>query len=119
MTFSVTPAAAQEILAAAVRSDAVGMALRVAARRLRDGIDYGMGFDEAKPDDEVSVCHGLTVLVGAHSSTLLAGTALDYVEVEAGRHDFVFVGPQEPAAAGCATTSRTGCGGGSCGSCGG
>jgi hypothetical protein len=51
--FNVTAAAAQEILAAATRSDAQGMALRVAARQVADGsIEYGMGFDEAREDDE-------------------------------------------------------------------
>ena len=35
--FNVTPSAAQEILAAAARSDAAGMALRVAARQVADG----------------------------------------------------------------------------------
>ena len=35
MTFHVTAAAAQEILAAAERSDAAGMALRVAAKGTR------------------------------------------------------------------------------------
>jgi len=39
MNFRVTPAAAGEILAAAERSGAQGMALRVAARPVQDGID--------------------------------------------------------------------------------
>ncbi len=111
MTFSLTPSAAQEILAAAARSDAVGMALRVAARALPEGIDYGMGFDEATDDDDVSVYHGLTVLVGAQSRPLLAGTVLDYVEIDAGRHDFIFIGPAQQAGSGCATTTGAGCGG--------
>ena len=35
--FTVTPSAAQEILAAGARSNADGLALRVAARRIADG----------------------------------------------------------------------------------
>ena len=51
MPFHVTSAAAQEVLAAAGRSGATGMALRVAAKHTPEGIAYGMGFDEAAPDD--------------------------------------------------------------------
>jgi Fe-S cluster assembly iron-binding protein IscA len=91
MTFSITAPAVQEILAAAARSDAVGLALRVAAKGKPDGIDYGMGFDEPAQDDEVRDFSGLTVVVGAPSRRWLEGTVLDYVEIEPGRRDFIFV----------------------------
>jgi Fe-S cluster assembly iron-binding protein IscA len=118
MAFSVTAAAAHEILAAAARCDALGMALRVAARQLPGGIDYGMGFDEATPDDDASMFHGLTVLVASPSRRCLDGTVLDYVEIEAGRHDFIFIGPAEPAATGSSATADAGCAGGGCAGCG-
>lgn len=108
MTFSITAPAVQEILAAAVRSDAVGMALRVAAQPAPDGMDYGMGFDEAIGDDEVTVFSGLTVVVAARSRPWLEGTVLDYVEIEPGRHDFIFVAPARPT---------PGCGSGGCSGC--
>jgi Fe-S cluster assembly iron-binding protein IscA len=113
MSFHVTGAAAQEILAAAGRSGAAGMALRVAARRTPEGIAYDMGFDEAVPDDEVAVFDGLTVLVAAASRPLLAQTVLDYVELDAGERDFIFVSPQQ---GGCATQARQ-CGSGGCSGC--
>lgn len=120
--FTVTPAAAEEILAAATRSDAAGMALRVAARQVDDGsIEYGMGFDEVRDDDEPVDFAGLTVLVGAPSRPLLAATVLDYVEVAPGEHDFVFLEPAEPVA-GCdsgAAATGGGCAGGCGGGCGG
>lgn len=101
MTFTVTPAASQEILAAAERSNAAGMALRVAARQVADGsLEYGMGFDEQREDDEPAEFGGLTVLLGSPSKPLLAGTVLDYVEVAPGRHDFVFIPPRETKVAG-------------------
>lgn len=112
MVFSMTTAAAHEIQAAARRSDAEGLALRVAARARDDGsVEFGMGFDEPREHDETLDCHGLQVLVGAPSRALLAGVQLDFVEVEAGRHDFVFA-PAPPAPA-------PGCGSGGCGRCGG
>lgn len=120
---SLTPAAAQEILAAAQRSNAAGMALRVAARQVADGsIEYGMGFDEERDDDVPVECGGLTVLVGSPSRPLLDGTVLDFVEIEPGRHDFVFIALDEPVAATAGDASaapgkRGGCGNGGCGSC--
>ena len=124
MSFTVTPAASQEILAAAERSNAAGMALRVAARQVADGsLEYGMGFDEEREDDEPVDFGGLTVLLGSPSKPLLDGTVLDYVEVAPGRHDFVFIPPRDALAAGdeatAAPQARGGCGSGGCASCGG
>jgi iron-sulfur cluster assembly protein len=125
MSFTVTPAASQEILAAAARSNADGLALRVAARQIADGsLEYGMGFDEQREDDEAAAFGDLTVLLGSPSKPLLAGTVLDYVETAPGHHDFIFIPPPEPAAAGCASHEPAqargacvsgGCGSGSCG----
>lgn len=120
--FNVSPAAAAELLAAAARSDADGMALRVAARALADGsIEYGMGFDDERENDECAEYNGLTVLLGAKSRPYLAGTLLDYAEVEPGRFDFVFVPTDEPADAGADRTPAAGggCGAGGCNRCGG
>jgi len=122
MTFTVTPAASQEILAAAERSSAAGMALRVAARQVADGsVEFGMGFDEEREDDEPVEFSGLTVLLGSPSKPLLDGTVLDYVEVSPGRHDFVFIPPREAVVAGDevaeAPRARGACGSGGCGSC--
>lgn len=114
MSFQLTAAAAREIQAAAARSGAAGMALRVAAKPAPDGIAYGMGFDEPAPEDEVAVFAGLTVLIARPSRPLLADTVLDYVELDGGGHDFIFVQPPQPS--GCATRRR-GCGSGGCSSC--
>jgi iron-sulfur cluster assembly protein len=121
MGFNVTADAAAEILAAARRNDAAGMALRIAARQVADGsIEYGMGFDEAREDDETAEFAGLTVLLGSPSRPLLDGAVLDYVEVEVGRFDFVFIPPVEPVVAGSGAAAKVGggCGSGACGSCG-
>jgi iron-sulfur cluster assembly protein len=115
MSLHLTPAAAREILAAAGRSGAGGSPLRVAARPTPGGIAFTMGFDDAKPDDVVAVVEGLTVLVGPDSRDWVVGAMLDFVELDDGSRDFIFVQPrQEQAGAGCGS----GCGGGSCSSCG-
>jgi iron-sulfur cluster assembly protein len=115
--FTITEPAARELLAAAARSQAEGLALRVAAQRQPDGsLRYGMGFDEARENDEATEQCGLQVLVGAPSRALLSDTVLDFVELESGRFDFVFA----PAAATAeAEAPAQGCGSGGCSRCGG
>lgn len=115
MSFHLTAAAAREIQAAAGRSGAAGMALRVAAKPAPDGIAYGMGFDEPAPEDEVAVFEGLTVLIAGPSRPWLADTVLDFVELDDGGRDFIFL--QQTQAGGCATQRRS-CGSGGCSSCG-
>lgn len=115
--FQVTPSAAREILAAAARSDAAGLALRVAARQVADGsIEYGMGFDEEREDDTPASFGGLTVLVGSPSLPLLDGTVLDYVEIEPGRFDFVFIPAPEDVVPGAPAAAKA-CGNGGCSGC--
>ena len=110
--FTITETACRELLAAAERSQAADLALRVAARRGADGeIDYGMGFDEAREDDQPAQFGALTVLVGSPSKPLLDGTVLDYVEIEPGRYDFIFAPPEAVA------PQRGGCGSGGCAGC--
>jgi iron-sulfur cluster assembly protein len=129
--FRITPAAAREVLAAAERSNASGAPLRVAAREREDGsIEFGMGFDAERVDDEVSEVEGLQVLVGGRSRALLAAVEMDYVEIEPGRFDFVFATPGTEADAADGSTAQAapaapvaaapgGCGSGGCSRCGG
>ena len=118
--FSITPAASAELLAAVERSDAAGMPLRIAARALDDGsVEYGMGFDDERENDESVELQGLTVLLGARSRPYLAATVLDYVEIEPGRFAFVFAPSEEPASAGGPEAGGGSCGSGGCSRCGG
>ena len=125
MTFTMTPTAVGEILASAERSQAAGMALRVAARQAADGsIDFGMGFDEQREDDEAAQFDALKVLIGSRSLPLLEGAVLDFVETAPGEHDFVFSPATEPVVAGSGSEQvkpRGACsssgGSGGCGSC--
>lgn len=111
--FSVTHTASREILAAAGRSDADGLALRVAARRGQDGsITYGMGFDEPREGDMPLQIQGLNLLIAPPSQPMLEDIVLDFVEIEPGRYDFIFAPESEvsekPAKA---------CGSGGCNNC--
>lgn len=118
--FQLTPAAAEQILRAATDQDdaATAPSLRVAAK-IEDGeIVYGMGFDEEREHDAVMEVGGVTVLIAPRSMELLDSATLDFVELQPGEFQFVFINPYQPApASGCATRSSGcgGCGGGSCG----
>jgi iron-sulfur cluster assembly protein len=114
----VTAAAAEQIRAA-LREAGEGVALRVAARRGADGgTEYGMGLDERREqDEEVVTATGITVLVSPPSLEAIAGTVIDYVEIEPGDMRFVFYRADDmpsaqqdaPPSGGCA------CGKGGCG----
>ncbi|GIL04360.1 MAG: hypothetical protein BroJett031_08800 [Betaproteobacteria bacterium] len=109
----ITPAAAEQIRAA-LRDAGEGVALRVAARRRPDGeTEYGMGLDERREQDEEVVTEtGITLLVSPPSLEAIAGTVIDYVEIEPGDLRFVFYRADEMPPAEDAAPKA---GGGSCG----
>lgn len=122
--FNLTPTAAEQILQAiAAQHDpsAAPPCLRVAAK-LEDGeIVYGMGFDEEREQDAVIESCGVRLLIAPRSLELLQGATLDFVELQPGEFQFIFLNPNDPPAAsgGCASR-RSGCGscgGGSAGGC--
>ena len=121
--FKITDAAAEQIRRAAESQQQPGedevIGLRIAAKVDEDGeLAYGMGFDEERENDVKVESAGITVLIATHSSELLAGAMLDFVELNPGEFQFVFFNPNEPApmATGCGSGSATR--GGGCGGCG-
>ena len=48
------------------------------------GMQYGMVFDERRPDDAAGAVHGVTVLVDPFSADYLHGTVVDYVDALTG-----------------------------------
>jgi iron-sulfur cluster assembly protein len=106
---TLTPAAAAQILAAALESDAEGMALRVAAKIEDDGqLTFGLGYDEQRENDLSYECEGLTLLIAPPSRDLLEGMLLDFVEVASGDWQFVFT--QTGEAGSCPPSNCGGCG---------
>lgn len=96
----ITDAAAEQIRAVLAEATDKALALRVAARRGDDGgIEYGMGLDERREqDEEVTTAAGITLLVAPPSREPLAGTVIDFVEIEPGDRRFVFYrGEARPA----------------------
>jgi len=121
---SVTPGAALQIGVASRQSGAQGLGLRIAAKRVADGsIQYGMGFDEPRNDDQQITSEGVAILVAPMSEAILKDTVLDFVELNPGEFQFVFINPNDVGmppddrnAGGCGSG---GCGSGGCGSSGG
>jgi len=112
---SLTPAAATQIRDAASQSGAENMALRIAAKVNEAGmLEFGMGFDNERNDDEIIDSQGISMLISKHSAELLADVTLDFGEIGPGQEGFIFSKPASQSSAG-------GCGGGGCGggSCGG
>ena len=95
---TVTPAAAAQIKLSADQGKAEGMSLRIAASRNDDNsIHYGMGFDDSKEDD-ISITSGdVEIVVSPVSAELLENTVLDFVELEPGKQQFIFMNPNDPS----------------------
>ena len=93
MTFHITATAAQEILAAAAaqrRRRAWPCAWQRGPTPDGDRLRHGLRRAPRRTTTS-TVVDGLTVVVGAPSRRWLEDTVLDYVEIEPGRHDFIFV----------------------------
>ena len=90
--------AARRILAQ-LPADAGATALRIAAQRLEGGaFHYAMGFDaERREGDRRETASQVPVVVDAQSAPLVRGMTVDFVEIEPGREQFIFLNPNDPA----------------------
>ncbi|MGD2084149.1 MAG: iron-sulfur cluster assembly accessory protein [Chromatiales bacterium] len=96
--FRVTPAAAEQVRSAAAQGGAEGMALRLAAARQNDGsFEYQMGFDAPREEDIRLNSEGVEVVMEPEYVPLLDETVLDYVELEQGEFQFIFLNPKDPS----------------------
>ncbi len=95
--FKVTPQAAQQVKVAAEQGGTGGMALRLAAQQRPDGsIDYRMGFDEGTEDDIRFNLEGVQIVMAPEYVPLFDSATLDFVELEPGESQFIFLNPQDP-----------------------
>jgi len=94
---TITQSAAAQIKKASEQADAGDMYLRLAARREENGeIEYGMGFDDMGAQDQIYTSEGVDVLISDSCRELLRGATLDYVEINPGQPEFIFVNPNDP-----------------------
>ena len=95
---TVTEEAAKQIKLSAKQGKSEGMPLRIAAtRNTDDSIHYGMGFDDSKEDDISITSQDVEIVVSPVSAELLNDTVLDFVELEPGKHQFIFMNPNDPS----------------------
>ena len=94
--FKVTASAAEQIGKAAQQGGTEGLSLRLAAHQAADGaISYRMGFDEATEDDIRQRCEGVDIVMAPEYVPLLDQATLDFVEIEAGQLNFIFLNPKD------------------------
>jgi iron-sulfur cluster assembly protein len=88
----ITAAAAEQIKVGLANLDDGDLMLRLAVRRLDSGeLDYAIGFDEPREQDErLATASGITLLVSPPSLPAAAGTVIDFVEFEPGDMRFIF-----------------------------
>jgi len=94
---TITPAAAEQIKTSAEKGDMQGLSMRIAAKRNPDGtIHYGMGFDDNTLDGDMHIkAGGIDVVIGESSHLMMEGATVDYVEIEAGTWQFIFLNPND------------------------
>lgn len=97
MSIKLTEAAVEQVRKSADDSGMDRVPLRIAAQRRDDGsIEYAMGFDEEADSDTTSEYDDLTVVVAPTSLDLLSGAVLDFVELDNGERQFIFLNPNDP-----------------------
>lgn len=90
----ITDAAAEQIRRANNNPDVFEMILRIAAYQEEDGgVNYGMGFDTERAEDEHLIVNGIQLLIAPQSTPYLQGVTLDFVELTPGDMRFIFIPP--------------------------
>lgn len=95
---SLSTAAIEQIRNSAEASGMVSVPLRVAVKQLEDGsFHYAMGFDEQRlPGDSFFNFDGVDLVVATASKELADGMTIDFVELEDGKPEFIFLNPNDP-----------------------
>lgn len=95
---TITPKAAEQIRTAAKEGNLENMSLRLAVKENKEkGIEYGMGFDDKGPSDIETISEDIKVIIYDEHVPLLRGTTLDFVELNPGEFQFIFINPNDPA----------------------
>lgn len=93
----VTPDAAQQILFSAKQSGIADAILRVAIKQVDDGsLHYAMGFDDAISNTDYRFEEsGVQIVIAESSQTYAKDMTIDYVELDNGEKNFVFINPND------------------------
>jgi iron-sulfur cluster assembly accessory protein len=93
-----TRQAAEQIIESTEQGKMQGIPLRLAIKKQDDGsFHYAMGFDEQRlPGDIFVNIENISLVVSAISKDLAEGMTIDYVELEPGKSEFIFLNPNDP-----------------------
>ncbi|MGV6857667.1 MAG: HesB/IscA family protein [bacterium] len=93
-----TSEAAQQIQLSCEQSNTKDMPLRVAVMVRDDGsFHYALGFEDAISDEDVRFAeNGVEMVVAPASAANLKGMTIDFVELEPGKPQFIFLNPNDP-----------------------
>ena len=96
---SLSTAALQQIQLSAETGKMPSTPLRIAVKRLDDdSFHYAMGFDEQRlPGDTFFNFDGVDLVVAANSRDLADGMTIDFVELQPGNAEFIFLNPNDPS----------------------
>lgn len=94
----ITPKAAEQIKKSAREGKMEGMPLRIAVMRKGDkGFHYAMGFDDSSRHDDFAFRdQGVNVVVSGETLRLIKDMEIDFVEIEEGKPNFIFLNPNDP-----------------------
>ncbi len=94
-----TESAAKQIQQSAEGGEMKGLPLRIAVKRKEDdSFHYMMGFDDKTWEGDLLVrVQGVDVIISNGSRDLVRDMTIDYVELEEGQFNFIFLNPNDPA----------------------
>ena len=96
--FEITDAAASQIIKSSESTDSKDWPLRIAVSIASDGkYNYMMGFDQSKEEDLRLKINKVEIIISPGSMLNLKNCKLDYVELEKGKYEFIFLNPNDPA----------------------
>lgn len=95
---SLTESALAQMKRAAADGDLRTLPLRIAIKEQADGsFHYAMGFDEQRlPGDHFVNFDGIDLVVSTASKDLAEGMTIDFVDLEPGKPEFIFLNPNDP-----------------------
>ena len=95
---SLSTSALEQIKLSAAQGDMEALPLRIAIKEQDDGsFHYAMGFDKQRlPGDTFLNFDGVNLVVSVGSKDLAEGMTIDFIELIAGKAEFIFLNPNDP-----------------------
>ena len=95
--FEISDEAAKQINTASESSESSEWPLRISLSVDDNGkFNYLMGFDQSKEEDLQLNINGINILIDPNSMINLKNCKLDYVEIDKGVYEFIFLNPNDP-----------------------